>query len=534
MNRFASAVLLVSLMTSLAPGSRAQLRFTKPPPQHPKGTLPGNAATIARCEAQLRSPKRQVRLGAVETLSRVRSNDVPASIALSRALKDKDAEVRSLSLKALKRRVLSKAPIVSALAEHLKYRDTSPEIQLFALNVLKQWGGPPSRAAGPDVLRLMQSPSPAVRLAALHGYTGGERAAYLQAVHRLLQDPEEKIRLAAAMNICRNLPQEAVSSEALPLVFAGLNSSVSDTRNASASTLGNLLTALASRANPPESHTALADRVVTAVLPLMKDPVSEVRHSALLALSSAQYGTGTDAPPAVVTAVAERLTEKDSSLRSIAARYFIEHRGDFSPAAPALLQLLKIPLPTSDNTPDNTAWEARTYAFLVLGKIARTDEGARNALLELLSSRPRNGFEAKYEATYGPGTGAFEALADASVARPELVSKLLEHIQGIAEPLKSEKLSALMYAQKDRPETFSILTENFDREDLATRQKTLFILVYQKNWTMDHSIGKGGIGGIVPSKTTLAYDWMKTKLLQDKDAMIRETAAHGIKYSPAP
>ena len=616
MPRFATAFLAFSLTATLAPfASAAPVQNAPPPPPPPdrpsaSGSgisrapkLPSAAAMVARCRTLLRSSDRKTRLRAVAGLAQVRRDNVPASLALVETLRDKDGEVRSRSLAALRERGPGFLPPLTAHLAILNDPKAAPESQVFALEQLVgvlQTGGPPAAAAKPTIravlpqLRaLMQSPSALVRSAALQNYVGPRDTVYLSAIRPLLRDPDSGLRFEAAVQICGLNPSEAESSGALALVLEPLRSASPQKRSDTLITLANLLTALGSVPGSPhmsdipfplpgtsaESIDALYQKIETALLPLTHDTNPTVRAYALLALSVLRT---TDASPAVIKALSEHLTDSDGGTRLNAARFFIEHTGDFAPAPPALLRLVQTPPPPvrDDDPPARELSEAQDYAYIALGKLGGKDKMVRDTLLTLL---PRYSADSD-----PPDRRAFRALAEASVENPDLVGKLLLYRQQIVaqqtsaietlpldtvsspeadraemiarvqrrtKPLSPEaqKKSDLDFAQRRQAERRTVLAvvQARKRDELQTWQGERFadLLDAQKdnaepfaNLTAQFDreppkVRQAALFALVhqtnwtgpwqPPKTTLVLDWMKNTLATDKDPLIREYAAHG-------
>jgi hypothetical protein len=531
---FLTASILASLVTVAAaqnaPPPPPSTRVNRAASSRPLKT-PDPTAAIKRAQTDLKSSDRQTRLRAVDTLSRVGRENAAASFALIDALRDTDQGVRSRSLAALRIRSLQLLPIAVPLLALLKSEKATPEVQVFARETLNNQlasGGPASKAAaplisaaGPRLLQLMSSRSASVRTAALRyaDYRGAKREGYTEAVRARLQDTVPSIRFWAAILYCGLNPEDAIASEALSLVLAPLRSPDPNSRYSATGSIRDLLVTL----NVPDGKqmsgiplpplttskaviSAINDKIVAELLPLTRDSQSNVRSSATLALS-VMRGT---ARPEIIQAMTERLTDGDGNTRSIAARFFIEHQGDFSPAVPNLLRLVKLPVRSgSDNEPDVNLRDARNYSFIALGTIGKTEETARNGLLALLLQRVEDPDEQE-----GP-FGAFEALAEASTDHPELVQRLLEYRDSavvvkaaLRQNWRSQKLASLMYAQRNRPETFAVLTKQFDREPAAIRQEALFDLVYRRNWTIDFEMSATPVPILIAirNKSKLGYN----------------------------
>lgn len=333
----------------------------------------------------------------------------------------------------------------------------------------------------------------------------------------------------------------------MPAILKQLHSPDAEEREGAVSTLQEL--------GRYSKTSGTSDRVVTALLPVVRDVNAVVRGAATKAVCIRTSG---DAPVPVVKAIAERLKDKNKDIRYTTQTYFFnKYAGNYSPVVQGLLELTQVPIrPVNKDNPfysiqnppeargnsfavRNWFEDSRRSAFGALGRIARKNEMVRNALLKRLS------------ASSADSETVFKALVYTSIKRLEIVPQLLEQIQKIEVPqsgdeaeqakqqfLRADKLLSLLKAQQCRPETFPLLTQAFDREQPAVRREMLFLLRQSQNWLGEEEgrFPPGDINDLVPAapEPSLGFDWLGDSLLHDTDKGTRRSAVEAIQYAADP
>ena len=344
---------------------------------------------------QFKSQDWKVRRDAVFALGEIAPEAKKALLALIETLKDEDSRVRRSAAEALGGSGPTATRAVRELTELLSDEDST--VRQAAAGTLGTIG-PKAKKALTPLTELLKDKDPRVRASAAEalGRIGPKAAEAVPALAALAKDKESPVRASAAAALVRIAPKAAGTVTTLNKLLGDEDSNVRET---AADTLGQIgkpavpvLIGGLKSGNPIFLQAVISalgkvgPPAVPALIETLSNPNEKllVRQYAAIALTKIAGN-----PKEIISALTERLEDKDSAIRRSAAGAL----GRIGPAASAAVPTL-IDMSKDDN--ENSI--VREYTVRALTRIDPNDERVVSALIRVLEDENPKIREAAVEA----------------------------------------------------------------------------------------------------------------------------------------